>query len=146
LNDFCSDHKECGKKIFDACQAVGVATNKLIRIEDDIKSIEITIFGEGGGDSLKSRIKGTEDALSGLKELVLENREVVQTNMKGMFNVFRLTIAAASFLIIIAFGVMWAELRGVNDTVDKIQLRQIRQPLASPQLPFSHTPPTEGDR
>lgn len=141
--DYCPDHKDQCKKIFDACTAVGVASTKLSRIEQDIENIISTIFGEGASDSLKSRIKGTEDSLSGLKELVLENREVVQTNMKGLFKIFLLTISAASLIIIIAFGVMWGELKSVNDSVASIRQHQIRQPSPSPQLPVK-TYPEEG--
>ena len=139
---FCSDHKDQCKKIFDACKDVGIATNRLSRIEHDIGGIIITIFGEGGEGSLKSRIKGTEDSLTGLKELVLENREVVQTNMKGLFKIFVLAITAASVVVVIAFGVMWAELKDVSSTIDLIQRhqsRQVRQPSPSPQLPFDHS-------
>lgn len=130
--DYCPEHRDNCKKIFDACQAIG----KITRIESDIESIHSTIFGEGDSNSLKSRIKGTEDALSGLKELVLENREVVQTNMKGLFKIFVLTITAASVIICIVFGVMWSELKSINDTMATLQHHQIRQPSPSPQLPF----------
>ena len=87
--------------------------------------------------------------MSGLKELVLENREVVQTNIKGLFKVFVLTITAASAIIVIAFGVMWSEMKGINDTVDSIQRHQVRQnrePSQSPQLPFKTPTSTEGER
>jgi hypothetical protein len=136
--DYCSDHKECNKKLFDACQGVGLATSRIDRIAKDIEILNYTIFGEGEGNSLKSRIKGSEDALLGLKELVLENREVVQTNMKGLFKIFVMTISAASVIICIVFGVMWAELRSVNDTIATLQHHQLREPSPSPPLPFKH--------
>ena len=49
-----------------------------------MENVIVTIFGEGDGTSLKSRIKGTEDALTGLKELVLENRKEVKDNLLGL--------------------------------------------------------------
>jgi hypothetical protein len=147
--EYCTDHKDQCKKIFDACREVSIAATRIERLEDDIHNVVTTIFGEGGEESLKSRIKGTEDAMSGLKELVLENREVVQTNIKGLFKVFVLTITAASAIIVIAFGVMWSEMKGINDTVDSIQRHQVRQnrePSQSPQLPFKTPTSTEGER
>jgi len=130
--DFCSDHKDNCRKIFVACQAIG----KIDRVESDIESLYTTIFGEGDSNSLKSRIKGTEDALSGLKDLVLENRNVMSEKIAGLFKIFCLTITAASVMICIAFGVMWAEMKSVNESIATLQHYQIREPAPSPQLPF----------
>jgi hypothetical protein len=106
---------------------VDIATvrERVLSVESQIATVNETIFGFGGTDTLKSRLQKAEDAVVGLKEMVLENREVavasmkeIQNNadekLKGFFKIFVLTITAASIVIGAMFTVIWAELKTVE--------------------------------
>ena len=153
--DECRVHDECTRKLTQNCLDMAATKERLETLEYDCKQLNNSIYGSGGADSIKSRIKGTEDAVSGLKELVLENREVVkdtvtrmktdsERDLKGFFKIFCLTVACSSIIVAGMFTFLWTEMKDINTTIAHI--RQIRQPSPSPQLPFQHPNETEGDR
>ena len=150
--DECRVHDECTRKLTQNCLDMAATKERLETLEYDCKQLNNSIYGSGGADSIKSRIKGTEDAVSGLKELVLENREVVkdtvtrmksdsERDLKGFFKIFCLAIGASAVLVGAMFTFLWTEMKDVNATMVSLrqhQVRQVREPSPSPQLPFEH--------
>jgi len=143
--DECRVHDDCTRKLTQNCLDMAATKERLETLEYDCKQLNNSIYGSGGADSIKSRIKGTEDAVSGLKELVLENRDIVkekvieikaqsERDLKGFFKIFCLTVACSSIIVAGMFTFLWTEVKDINTTLSHI--RQIRQPSPSPQLPF----------
>jgi len=74
--DECKQHQACSNKLMQTCLDMAAVKERMGTCEYDCKQLNQSIYGSGGSDSIKSRIKGTEDTLSGLKDLVLENRQI----------------------------------------------------------------------
>jgi uncharacterized protein YoxC len=119
--EFCDHHLDQLRKMGQNCSDVAVLKSQTESLAAEINQINQTIFGDGDTNSLKSRIKGAEDAVSGLKDMVLENREIVKAGMgdmqKSMVKAIVILISVATVVIGGMFGLLWGEIKATQQVV-----------------------------
>ena len=95
--DHCPDHRDNCKKITELCNSTSVHTSEIKRLEDWTRGINKALYiDDGSGQSIKSRVKGVEDSVTGIKELVIENRSVMNTKIDEMCENFQTGIDKSS--------------------------------------------------
>ena len=126
----CSDHKDCSKKTMDNCLAIASIKSDLKHTDDFVNQIGAEIYE--GPQSIKSRVKGLEVAMTDIKDTVLENRDLVgkkideystdiNEKLKGMFKLFCIFVSAATVVLVIAFGIVWGELKSHEKQVVQVE-------------------------
>lgn len=110
----CSQHQDILRKTLQNCTDIAAIKERISACESAVEQIDATIFGAGGPDSLKSRIKGAEDAVSGLEAKVLENRSIVKEQLRGMRNLIATLITVAIVVIGGMFGLLWQEIQEIE--------------------------------
>ena len=146
-NGLCKYHMEQMSKTTKNCSDISVLIQRANDFDDRLKHIYDSIFGNGGSNTIKSRLQKAEDGVKGLTEAVLENREVykegietmslsmeksMETMGKSLIKFIVIIITISTVVIGGMFSFLFGELKDVR--TQQAQVHQIH-PAVTPTIP-----------
>jgi hypothetical protein len=134
----CADHKDWAVKILESCKTIVGHEERISSLEDEMESVRNEVWRNS--TSLRSRVKGQEDATMNLEKLILENRDMMKTSieefgksmnmvvtglakdfndkLKSMFKIIVLVVCAASVVVGGMFSICWVEIKGIEESTN----------------------------